>query len=88
LGALFGEAVENLLAGAKNLSTTHITNGCYRLHPLEWNVGEAAGLLASHCLAENLTPGQVRENSSHLRRFQAFLQSEGVEIRWPVLCPL
>lgn len=88
LGALFGEAVENLFAGGKNLSTTHITNGCYRLHPVEWNVGEAAALLACHCLSENLTPKQVRENSSELRRFQVSLQNQGVEIRWPSLCPL
>ena len=33
--------------GGKNLGVTHITNGCYRLHPVEWNIGEAAGLLAS-----------------------------------------
>ena len=88
LGALFGEAVENLLAGAKNLSTTHITNGCYRLHPVEWNVGEAAGLLASHCLAEGLSPAQVRSNSAELRRFQSLLTSHGVEFRWPSLTPL
>lgn len=88
LGALFGEAVENLIAGAKNLSTTHITNGCYRLHPVEWNVGEAAGLLASYCLDEALTPSQVRGNRAQLRRFQDFLQSAGVEIRWPTLGPL
>jgi hypothetical protein len=88
LGALFGEAVENLLAGAKNLSTTHITNGCYRLHPVEWNVGEAAGLLASHCLDQALTPRQVRENPNALRRFQTFIESQGVEIAWPALCAL
>lgn len=88
LGALFGEAVENLFAGAKNISTTHITNGCYRLHPVEWTVGEVAGLLAAYCLAENLTARKVRENSSQLERFQAFLQSQGVEIRWPELTAL
>lgn len=88
MGALFGEQVENLLAGAKNISTTHITNGCYRLHPVEWNVGESAGLLASYCLEEKLTPLQVRENKEHLRRFQAFLHSQGVETKWPALTPL
>lgn len=41
--------MENLLPGAKNLGTTHITNGCHRLHPVEWNVGEAAGALAAFC---------------------------------------
>ena len=43
LGALIPIRVENLLPACKNLGVTHITNGCYRLHPVEWNIGEAAG---------------------------------------------
>ena len=39
--------VENLLPACKNIGTTHITNVCYRLHPVEWNIGGAAGLLAA-----------------------------------------
>ena len=50
LGALIPVRVRNLLAGAKNLGTTHVTNGCYRLHPVEWNIGEAAGALAAYAL--------------------------------------
>ena len=88
LGALFGEATENLLAGAKNLSTTHITNGCYRLHPVEWNVGEASGLLATYCLRQHVLPKDVRKSAERLRDFQTFLQSEGVELSWPELSPL
>ena len=42
LGALIPRRVENLLPACKNLGTTHITNGCYRLHPVEWAIGEAA----------------------------------------------
>ncbi len=34
-GALIPKRVENLLAAARNLGVTHITNGCYRLHPVE-----------------------------------------------------
>ncbi len=33
MGTLIPVRIRNLLAGAKNLGTTHITNGCYRLHP-------------------------------------------------------
>ena len=44
LGALIPVRIENLLPAAKNIGTTHVTNGCYRLHPVEWNVGEAAAL--------------------------------------------
>ena len=60
LGALLPRRMRNLLAGGKNMGTTHITNGCYRLHPVEWNVGEAAGMLAAHCLNSGATPHQVQ----------------------------
>ena len=46
LGALIPDRVENLLPACKNLGTTHITNGCFRLHPVEWAIGEAAGALS------------------------------------------
>ncbi|MGH3372467.1 MAG: FAD-dependent oxidoreductase, partial [Nocardioidaceae bacterium] len=56
LRALLPVRVENLLPAAKNIGTTHITNGCYRLHPVEWNGGEAAGALAAFCLDRAATP--------------------------------
>ena len=51
LGALIPERVNNLIACSKNIGTTHITNGCYRLHPIEWNIGEVAGHLAATAIA-------------------------------------
>ena len=42
LGALIPVRVENLIAANKNIGTSHITNGCYRLHPVEWNIGESS----------------------------------------------
>ena len=54
LGALLPQRVTNLLPAGKNIGTTHITNGCYRLHPVEWNVGEVAGA------ARRLLPGPRR----------------------------
>jgi len=81
LGALLPVRVANLIAGAKNIGTTHITNGCYRLHPVEWNVGEAAGALAAFALEERVLPAAVRERS--LERFQRRLRDEGIPIEWP-----
>lgn len=83
LGALIPRRVENLLAGCKNLGVTHITNGCYRLHPVEWNIGESAGALAAYCVSNKLAPRQVRNTEKLLRAFQAALTSQGVEIEWP-----
>jgi len=81
LGALLPVRVANLIAGAKNIGTTHITNGCYRLHPVEWNIGEAAGALAAFALEERLPPAAVREHS--LERFQNRLRDEGLPLEWP-----
>jgi len=85
LGALLPVRVANLIAGAKNIGTTHITNGCYRLHPVEWNVGEAAGALAAFSLEKKLAPAAVREDPSALRDFQDRLLNEGVPLAWPEL---
>jgi hypothetical protein len=84
LGALIPVRSENLLPAAKNLSVTHITNGCFRLHPVEWNVGEAAGALAAYCLARGVSPRQVRNTPRHLSDFQRVLSSPlGVVLAWP-----
>lgn len=83
LGALIPVRVENLLPACKNIGTTHITNGCYRLHPVEWNIGEAAGLLAAHCLDQKTLPRAVRHEASRLAAFQAALEAAGVRLRWP-----
>ncbi|MGD7707383.1 FAD-dependent oxidoreductase [Microlunatus sp. Y2014] len=83
LGALLPQRVRNLLPACKNIGTTHITNGCYRLHPVEWNIGEVAGLLAATSLAEGTTPHQVRGDADRLARFQDFLTGQGIELAWP-----
>ncbi len=72
-----------MLPACKNLGVTHITNGCYRLHPVEWNIGEAAGLLAAYCLLRNVDPRQVHGSDRELARFQALLRREGIELEWP-----
>jgi FAD dependent oxidoreductase len=82
MGALIPVRVRNLLAGAKNLGTTHITNGCYRLHPVEWNVGEAAGALAAYALDAGRAPAAVHADPGLRRDFQRRLVAEGVPLAW------
>ena len=83
LGALVPVRVENLLPACKNLGVTHITNGCYRLHPVEWNIGEAAGILAAYCLQRHVLPRQVQVNVAYLQDFQHLLTAHGIELEWP-----
>lgn len=83
LGSLIPKRMENLIPASKNIGTTHITNGCYRLHPVEWNIGEVVGMLVHFSGKKNVTPRQVWESRGHLTDFQAFIQNQGVEIKWP-----
>ncbi|MDI9634989.1 FAD-dependent oxidoreductase [Geitlerinema splendidum] len=83
LGALIPVRIRNLIPACKNIGVTHITNGCYRLHPIEWNIGEVAGLLAWHCLEKKLETSQVLANAENVIDFQSLCHSEGIEIAWP-----
>jgi hypothetical protein len=88
LGALLPKRVDNLLAAGKNLGVTHITNGCYRLHPVEWNIGEAAGALAAFCTQRKRVPREVRVTPALLKEFQNILTAQGVPLAWPKVTPL
>lgn len=83
LGALLPVRMENLLPANKNIGTTHITNGCFRLHPVEWNIGESVGLLLRFSSSKKALPRQIRENREMLQEFQEYIRSQGIETEWP-----
>ncbi|HXF26709.1 MAG TPA: FAD-dependent oxidoreductase [Bryobacteraceae bacterium] len=85
LGSLIPRRAENLIAASKNIGVTHITNGAYRLHPIEWNIGESAGELAVEALRTKERPSAIRNQSQRLTDFQTKLKERGVELEWPSL---
>ena len=84
LRSLVPQRVKNLIPACKNLGVTHITNGCYRLHPVEWNIGESAAALASYTLRKGSTQA-VSGAPESVEALQALLTNHGVELRWPKL---
>jgi len=84
LGALLPVRMENVLPACKNIGTTHVTNGAYRMHPVEWSIGEAAGALAAFCAGRRTSPRHVRGHRGILRDFQRTLADTlGVPLAWP-----
>lgn len=81
LMALIPVNVDNLLAGGKCLGTSHITNGAYRLHPTEWSVGEAAGVIAAYCAENGIDPAAAR--ATRLSTVQSLLRGQGFQLEWP-----
>jgi len=82
LGALVSVNTDNLIPACKNIGVTHITNGCYRLHPIEWNIGEAAGLLAANCIRDQQTPRGLHADGARVLELQKQLVARGVPIFW------
>ena len=87
MGALIPARVENLLAANKNLGTTHITNGCYRLHPVEWSTGEAAGVLAAWAIESACSPAAIHADAGRRIGYQRALLDEGVPLCWLIDVP-
>lgn len=84
LGALLPQRVENLLPANKNIGTTHVTNGAYRLHPVEWNIGESVGALVAFAVRKKESVARaVREKPAWLAEYQDGLRDQGVETHWP-----
>lgn len=81
-GALVADDIDNLLAACKNLGVTHITNGAYRVHPSEWNIGESAGALAAYCVQSNSAPRDVVNTAGLLAAYQHLLLAKGVPLFW------
>ena len=88
LGALLPIRISNLIAAAKNIGTTHISNGCYRLHPVEWNVGESAGVLAAFSVQRAIAPRAVRDDNALLESFQSTLLNDGIPLAWLIDVPI
>ena len=74
MAALQPRSALNFLAAGKNLGVTHLTNGAFRLHPVEWNIGEAAGTIAALTLALGREPA--------IQVIQSDLAHAGVPLVW------
>ncbi|TVQ23791.1 MAG: FAD-dependent oxidoreductase [Spirochaetaceae bacterium] len=84
LGALIPERVRNLIPACKNIGTTHLSSGMYRVHPAEWNIGEAAGALAAYSVQHGTEPHAVHERADLTADLQSILHDRlGFELEWP-----
>lgn len=83
LASFIPVGIENLIPSCKNIGTTQLTNGCFRLHPVEWNIGEVAGSLAAFSIKNNISPRKVYKNKDYRKEFQKQLDKVGIERHWP-----
>jgi hypothetical protein len=82
LRTLVSRECSNYIAACKNIGVSHITNGAYRLHPVEWAIGSAAGVLAEISLSENKTPVATALSARGTLQVQMRLLAGGAPIFW------
>ncbi|MEX2608070.1 MAG: FAD-dependent oxidoreductase [Kiritimatiellia bacterium] len=80
LGALVSPDLVNFAVANKGIGVTQITNGAYRLHNTEWEIGEAAGELAAYCL--DTKPGHPNLKGNDLFQYQRRLLRAGIPLYW------
>ncbi|MBT9313567.1 FAD-dependent oxidoreductase [Leptothoe kymatousa] len=73
---------DGMVLSAKSIGTTHITNAAYRMHPMEWAIGEASGFLAAFSVWSKKQPREIVQQPSLLRKLQGFLTRNGIPIVW------
>jgi FAD dependent oxidoreductase len=64
----------NFLPAGKNIGVTHLSNGAFRLHPVEWNIGESAAVIGSLWLESGPEPQPAK--------VQTELAALGVPMVW------
>ena len=87
LGALIPPDCHNLVCANKNIATTHLSNGAYRLHPIEWSIGTGAGMATAIALEHNCRPAQLVHALPLLHEVQSRLIKTGTAIGWAIDVP-
>ncbi|NET37957.1 MAG: FAD-dependent oxidoreductase [Cyanothece sp. SIO1E1] len=82
LGSLVPIDTDGLVLSAKSIGTTHITNAAYRMHPVEWAIGEASGFLATLAVWLDQDVRAIATDEKRVRQLQGFLTRNGIPIFW------
>lgn len=83
LSSLVPIRTRNVLAAGKALGVSHVANGCTRLHPVEWGIGEAAGLMAAWCVTHGAEPQAVCDQPEATALLRAQAVAQGMPVAWP-----
>jgi hypothetical protein len=81
--AIGSSNVRNLLAAGKTMAQTYITNSAYRLHPIEWASGSAAGVAAALMARDGVSNLDLLTSDTTLQSLQAQVDGNS-PIHWSI----
>jgi hypothetical protein len=66
--------IDNLIPIGKTMAQSFLVNSAIRLHPVEFSIGQAAGVVGSYLVQNNLQSVAEVLKEEHLRRVQAIVK--------------
>ncbi len=74
LRAMTNRDIDNLIPIGKTIAQSFLVNGALRLHPVEFSVGQAAGVVRAYAIQNNLQNVSEMLKEEHLRCVQTIVK--------------
>ena len=74
LRAMTNRDIDNLIPIGKTMAQSFLVNAAVRLHPVEFSIGQAAGVAGTYAIQNNLTSVAEMLQEQHLRRLQSIVK--------------
>ena len=74
LRAMTNRDIDNLIPIGKTMAQSFLTNSAVRLHPVEFSIGQAAGVAASYATQNKLQTAADMLQPDHLKRVQTLVK--------------
>ena len=74
LRAMTNRDIDNLFVLGKTMAQSFLVNSATRLHPVEFSMGQAAGVIGAYAVHNNLQNASQMLEEEHLRRVQSIVK--------------
>ncbi len=83
LRAMTNRDIDNLIPIGKTMAQTFLVNSAIRLHPVEFSIGQAAGVVGTYAVQNSLPNVAEMLKEEHLRRIQSTVK-QFTPISWTI----
>jgi hypothetical protein len=74
LRAMTNRDIDNLIPIGKTMAQSFLVNSATRLHPVEFSIGQAAGVVGSYAVRNNLPSVAEMLKEEHIKRIQSIVK--------------
>jgi hypothetical protein len=83
LRAMTNRDIDNLIVIGKTMAQSFLVNSAVRLHPVEFSIGQAAGVVGSYAVQNKLQSVAQMLQDDHLKRVQSMVK-EFTPMSWTI----